>query len=176
MLKTSGVKTMENKYRAYFFSNMYLQGVHAGVQSAHTLAEMFNKYQPTDQSSGAYQIDEDTSLFYMLETWSTEDKTIIVLNGGMAGDLQNIINTLSDEDNPYPWAYFKEDSYSLNGALTNVGIILPEKLYNYDKNYSETLSNLNNNGVCLAVNIIPPKLTTFETKIVELLRGKRLAN
>lgn len=149
---------MENNYRAYFFQNMYLHGIHAGVQSQHTTAEMFIKYLP-------YDVDEETSILY---DWANFHKTTIVLNGGMSGALQEIVEVFDSEENNYPWATFSETEYALNGALTNVGIILPEKVYAYDKFVQ---SKMDNDGWGVV-----PDLTEFELKIVEILRGKRLMN
>ena len=162
---------MEQKLRAYFFNNMYLQGAHSGIQSQHCTAELFVKYQWLDSEC---QTDEsDTEILY---DWAQNHKTTIVLNGGMSGDLQALVELFESEYNPYPWSFFKEAEYALNGALTNVGIILPEKIYNYDKNYQKLLDSRNTNGMQLMVHYEPPVLPEFDMKIVEALRGKRLMN
>lgn len=36
---------------------------------------------------------------------------------------------LQDESNPFPWAHFHEVDEALDGSLTNVGVILPERMY-----------------------------------------------
>lgn len=141
---------------------MYLHGIHAGVQSQHTTAEMFIKYLP-------YDIDVETDILY---DWATNHKTTIVLNGGMSGALQEIVDLFDSEENTYPWATFSETEYALNGALTNVGIILPEKIYAYDKMVSE-LSYIEHEDDMVG---LLPELTEFGLKIVEVLRGKRLMN
>lgn len=157
----------ENKYRAYFFANMYLPALHAGIQSQHTTAEMFVKY----HNIVCENFKEVVGIQSTLYEWAKEDKTTIVLNGGISGDLQELVELFSNKDNPYPWAFFKETTYALNGALTNVGIVLPEKIYAYDKiskEYDESFTYEFGSQVVL------PKLTEFEMKIVESLRGKRL--
>ncbi|QCQ59689.1 hydrolase [Rheinheimera phage Barba8S] len=106
---------MEVKMRAYFFQNFYLQGIHAGIQSQHTTAEMFVKY------------SDQPNYNNVLFEWASKHKTTIVLNGGMQKDLLEIVNVL--EDLPYPFAYFREEQDALNGAVTNVGVILPEVVY-----------------------------------------------
>ena len=92
---------MEQKQelRAYFFANMYLPSIHAGVQSQHTTAEMFIKYCVT--------ANEDTLVKEenLLIDWATNHKTTIVLNGGMSGSLQELVTLFESEDNPYPWAF-----------------------------------------------------------------------
>lgn len=155
---------MENNYRCYHFANMYLPALHAGIQSQHCLAEMFVKY---------LDVTNETMLQNLiLKDWATFDKTTIVVNGGMSGQLKEIAELFSSKDNPYPWATFSETEYALNGALTNVGIILPEKVYAYDKllkeyDYVEHEDDLMK---------LLPELTDFEMKVVEVLRGKRLMN
>lgn len=105
--------------RAYFFQNFYLQGIHAGIQSQHTTAEMFVKY-----SIGSEQHS-------MLFDWAINHKTTIVLNGGTQSDLLAIEKLL--DNCKFPWAAFREATDALNGALTNVGVILPEYIYNAPK-------------------------------------------
>ncbi len=124
---------MENQgLRAYFFQNMYLTGVHAGIQSQHTTAEMFVKY---NMKEG----------YLVLADWARYHKTTIVLNGGYASNLVRICKLLDNPENPYPWAYFKESEEALNGCLTNVGVILPERVFSadvdYQENYCQTLTD-----------------------------------
>jgi len=102
---------------------MYLQGIHAGIQSQHCTAEMFVKY--------AECLDGEDNLLY---DWAENHKTTIVLNGGYASALYELSVFLDDDDeNPYPWAYFKESEEALDGCITNVGIILPDKIFNYSQ-------------------------------------------
>lgn len=155
---------MESNYRCYHFANMYLPALHAGIQSQHCLAEMFIKYQTPSHRYNAKKIK--------LYSWAKQYKTTIVVNGGMSGNLEEIVELFSSEDNPYPWSYFKETEYALNGALTNVGIILPEKVYGYDK-VLDSLSHIEHEDDLAG---LLPELTPFEMKVVEVLRGKRLMN
>jgi hypothetical protein len=156
---------MENNYRCYHFSNMYLPSLHAGIQSQHCLAEMFVKY----MIDSTPQINKRRRT---LRKWAIEDKTTIVLNGGMSGQLKEIAELFESEENPYPWATFSETEFALNGALTNVGIILPEKVYAYDKLLQEYDHIVHEDDL---VGLVP-ELTDFEMKVVEVLRGKRLMN
>lgn len=105
---------MHQETRAYFFNNMYLQGIHAGIQSAHTIAEMMVAFPDHP----------------LLKQWATIDKTIIVLNAGYSSVLEEFITLLMGSD--WPFAYFNESQEALNGALTNVGVILPESIYNFN--------------------------------------------
>lgn len=144
--------------RAYFFNNMYLSSIQAGIQSQHTTAEMFVKYLPFDHKCS------DT-----LYDWAIHYKTTIVLNGGMQSELQEILSLLQEKNNPYPFAFFKEAEYSLNGALTNVGIILPERIYHYSKHYKKAEAE----GWLASFNWT---LTEWEARFVEVLSSKRLMN
>ncbi len=114
---------MEQELRAYFFQIMYLQGIHAGIQTQHTTAEMFVKYLPFEHKCSD-----------MLYDWANNHKTTIILNGGYAANLELLEALLSDPQNPYPWAAFCESQEALRNCITNVGIILPEKIFNYNKN------------------------------------------
>lgn len=152
---------METKQelRAYFFQNMYLQGIHAGIQSQHTTAEMFIKYL---EPCNPYTCAKYDTLY----DWAKLNKTTIVLNGGMQGDLEEVVKVLEDPDNEYPWAFFKESDYALGGALTNVGVILPEKIYNAPDPFKdvplfEEYCDLNH-------------VTVYEKQIVGLIKSKRL--
>lgn len=149
------MEKQEQELRAYFFQNMYLQGIHAGIQSQHTTAEMFVKYLPFEHKG------LDT-----LYAWANNHKTTIVLNGGMQGDLEEAIKVFDTEDNPYPWAFFKESEYALGGALTNVGIILPEKIYNAPNPFSDILT--------LEWYCELNEITEYERQIIGLVKSKRL--
>ena len=106
------------KYRCYHFQNFYLQGIHAGVQSEHSAVEMFVKY-----------YDADNSTVNTLWNWARNHKTVIVLNGGMAKDILNLETMLNESSMSFPWAPFYEDEAALNGCITNVGIVLPDYIY-----------------------------------------------
>jgi hypothetical protein len=104
--------------RAYYFGNMYLSSIQQGIQAAHVTAEMFTKY----------SCDEVT-MDSMLWNWARQDKTMILLNAGYSEELHDLKTVFNHHSNPYPWEYFNEGDDALDGALTCVGIILPEKIY-----------------------------------------------
>lgn len=113
--------------RAYFFNNMYLTGIHAGIQAQHCTAEMFLKY-------GGDRAYPDNN---MMQHWADTFKTTIVLNGGYASNLIRIATLLASNQNPYPWAEFTESEDALNGCITSVGVVLPEKIFNYERSVRE---------------------------------------
>lgn len=105
---------------------MYLSSLQCGLQSAHVVAEMFIKY-PYVGSKHAEGLAFESP--YFLHEWATDHKTMILLNGGYSESLHTLVEFFNTKDNPYPWAKFHEGQDALDGALTCVGIILPEKIY-----------------------------------------------
>lgn len=103
--------------RAYFFTNMYLSSIQHGIQAAHALSEMYSKY------------DREFNEGRTLHNWGATHKTIIILNGGGSYELNELCEFFYSVSNGYPWAFFTESEFSLNGALTCVGVILPERIY-----------------------------------------------
>lgn len=124
--------------RCYHFCNMYLAGVHAGIQSAHAQHELAVKYlKPMHEREAEWETIEawtrdrdaqDRGAEQYLE-WAENHKTMILLNAGMMGDLLKLETILSSEDNTFPFATFREDEYALNKALTNVCVVLPYQMY-----------------------------------------------
>jgi len=104
----------KNNMRAYFWGNMYLSSIQQGIQSAHVVAEMFAKY-----------VDNEFLAERDLREWAEHHKTMILYNGGYQSKLMDIADTLK-ASGKYAWADFREEEASLNGAVTSVGVILPE--------------------------------------------------
>ena len=105
--------------RLYSMINMYLSPIQHGIQTAHVQNEMHLK--------AHFDIDPKPLQTYL--EWAKNHKTIIVCNGGNAASLLDFIGLFSDPQNPYLFSWFNEDEDSLNGALTCVGILLPEEIY-----------------------------------------------
>lgn len=104
--------------RAYFFGNMYLSSIQQGIQAAHVVADMFVKYNDPEQPG-----------YHPLHEWASDHKTMILLNAGYSEQIRYLIEQFDTPDNPYPWAAFHEGADALDGALTSVGIILPEYIW-----------------------------------------------
>lgn len=143
----------EKNYRAYFFTNMYLSSIQNGIQSAHTLHEMFIKY----------GIPSDKKLA-MLD-WAMDDKIIIVLNGGYSSNLEEIDQVFKDAEAlgecGHPFASFRESDDALGGALTCVGIVLPEYIWSV-KGFDQSLTE--------------PSINNVDRWLYENLANYRLAN
>jgi len=106
-------KSKVDKMRLYCFGNMYLSSIQQGIQAGHVIGNMSVKY------------NKDS----MYQEWANDYKTIILLNGGMSVNLATVVQHFSDQANPFDWDYFNESKDALDGALTSVGIILPEEVF-----------------------------------------------
>lgn len=94
--------------RLYAFVNMYLSGIQKGIQTSHMLQEMNLKYGTHTE----------------LKKWAEWHKTVIVLEGGNCANLNVLLELF--RESAFLTADFREDTESLNGAITCVGILLPE--------------------------------------------------
>jgi hypothetical protein len=116
--------TQINAWRGYFLTNnIYMSSLQAGLQTAHAVAELYEKYQFRSSPEPTF-----------LHEWAQFHKTIIILNGGNHGDLLDLYGVLEPlaEKLNLPVAKFHEDERSLNGACTCVGIILPDSIYDLE--------------------------------------------
>lgn len=107
----------ESGLRMYCVVNQYITGIHAGIQSAHAIHEMFRRYPQRSSLAGN-----------ILWNWAEVDKTIIVLEGGYQSRLNQFLDTAA-ECSSYPLSWFNESEEALNGARTAVAIVLPEYMY-----------------------------------------------
>ena len=105
--------------RAYFFGNMYLSSIQQGIQAAHVVHELFLKY----PGEGTFQTDK------ILWEWAENHKTMVLLNAGYSEEIRYLVDFFNHRDNPYPHASFNESNEALDGALTCVGVVLPEQIY-----------------------------------------------
>lgn len=123
--------------RAFSLNCMYLSGIHAGIQTAHSHDELTIKYIINDLPKKDHVIQQRTTLL----DWMLNHKTIIVKNGGMCSDLYKVLGFLMLNDNRiiYPWAAFYEEPGAVSlhePALTNITIVLPENVYGEPEKYS----------------------------------------
>lgn len=112
--------------RFYGFGNYYLSSIQQGIQAAHVISTMSIFYKEATQQKKVYN------------EWAKFHSTIILCNGGNSASLSNLYAFLMDleaEGMNLPYNKFNEDSQSLDGALTAVGIVLPKKLYEFDPNF-----------------------------------------
>ena len=123
--------------RAYFFGNMYLSSIQQGIQAAHCVAEMFMKYGALDREAKSHQGCEGSQGHAILEHWAREHKTMVLLNAGYSQEIRGLVEYFNMPENPLPWEPFCEGKDALDGALTCVGIILPEEFYEGAKEVRE---------------------------------------
>lgn len=147
--------------RFYGFGNYYLSSLQQGLQSAHTVAELFIKY---DQHS------EQTNMVF---DWAKDHKTMVLLNGGNSANLAELhssFEVLEAQGMNLPFAKFHEDEISLNNALTYVGIVVPEKYYTI----ASEIRQMRNVEVMefFAFN----SLEDWEKELIFILNSYRLAN
>jgi len=129
--------------RCYHLCNFYLAGIHAGIQSAHTQHELAIKYLAStpyrnmvaDESLVEYgaRLDLHTDAKAEYIDWANNHKTMILLNGGMMSHLLEFETFLGAHQHAFAWSSFREEEDALNGALTNIGIVLPEHMYAYTR-------------------------------------------
>lgn len=117
--------------RCYHLNNFYLAGIHAGIQSAHAQHELAITYVMEGEGYELSEIGRLQRESYI--KWATDHKTIIVLNGGMQADLEKWTAFLASSAHPYAWSFFREEQAALNGAMTNVCVVLPPKMYTYTR-------------------------------------------
>ena len=151
--------------RAYFFVNTALSGIQKGLQVAHCVAEMLAKYK--DHPSAEE--------FKPAWGWATNHKTIVVLEGGFHKDLEEL-NTLlwpgaTRGKHSYPWANFFEDRETMNGMMTAVGIILPERIYEAARIVREENYVLGTS----AFMVKNEKFTAWEIQLITLINSCPLA-
>lgn len=154
--------------RLYTFTNMYLSPIQRGIQSAHVTHDLFVKYNE----------HIDFEMNNILFDWAKNHKTMIVLNGGYSSTLFELIDLFDDPRNPYPFEKFHEAEESLGGALTCVGIVLPEKIYEMSamiRSDPALLEDLLINGSYTAEDLTVWTYNGFEIKLIQELNNYGLA-
>lgn len=131
---------MKRDFGCYVFNNFYLQGIQAGIQSAHSVTELF----VNTTNKEAHD---------KLMHWATNDKVMFVLNGGMQSDLEAVWQFLSEHNDELqlPIAKFHEEEAALNGALTSVAVVVPYHIMaaadTWHRYANNTLSDYSMNSV-----------------------------
>lgn len=111
------------EYRGYVFINTALSSIQKGVQGAHALVELTEKYY--------YNSD---SVSKMLWDWRCVDKTLIFLEAGFHQALLENYLTFSTycEKLGLPYALFVEDDETMNSMATAFAGIVPSTIYDID--------------------------------------------
>ena len=106
--------------RLYSLTNLYTGGIHAGIQTAHMVHELF------------YELNDDVTQ-RVLDTWAQEHKTIIVLQAGYHENIERCYYEFERLGGvlSLPYSGFRESKEALNNAWTAAGIVVPERIYAY---------------------------------------------
>lgn len=147
------------EYRCYTFTHFMLSSIQQGIQSGHAAMELVNKYYDPEV---VYEQDE-----YNFETvlnWIKDDKTIVCLNGGNTESLFELESFFNTYKNPFPWVSFREDESSMEGILTSIAIILPDRIYNTDL---EELYSM--------ASFVPGQFTEYEWELLNRVKSMSLA-
>jgi hypothetical protein len=131
---------------------MYLSDKQKGIQTAHLLNAFWKKYSC---------LTSEISAFW---DWIYGSETIIVLAGGNHVDLEIKWSQFSGYN--YPYAAFREKKESLNGALTAVGIILPENFNSQEDRDERIRRGIGHNSTAELL---------CDAKLAELLNNSKLA-
>ena len=111
-IKTSelvDISDVDRSYRMYCLVLRQLSPIQKGVQSAHSIVEYADKYGNTVE--------------YL--TWSRINKTIIMLDGGILSELEEIISQL--DENGVRYAVFREED--LGNIITSISIVADERVF-----------------------------------------------
>lgn len=141
--------------RAYYWGNLYLSSIQQGIQALHCTTQIFLKYPHNG-------IDTKTNALW---EWAENYKTVIVLNAGEMSALEKVRQLFDDPENSYAWASWSESEDSLAGALTCVGVILPERIYIGAREMKKYWRSWDNRR----------KLTEWEIKVCELINTTYMA-
>ena len=148
--------------RCYTFTLYQLSSIQQGIQAGHAAVELGT------QAYASLTLDGETSKFKLYNEWATEWKTMVLLNGGDSKELRELMYALTSRDNPYPWSGFYESEDSLNGLLTSVAIILPERIFGMASKVrsGEELPYSNPPGM---------SYSDFELELIMMLATRKLA-
>ena len=165
--------------RCYNFGNFYMSSIQQGIQAAHGQMEMFNKY-----AAPLHAIGKDQgSCKAMLFEWSLNYKTMICLNAGDNAGMLDLIAFLRDEDNYFPFATFCESEDAMGGMMTNISIVLSEKIFGVAEKMRRrelVWGDVKSDGTILPISTTEEfdmygTFTEFEFELVNRLRGMGLA-
>jgi hypothetical protein len=153
---------MNNELRLYTFTNFMLRSIQQGIQSGHAAVELGMKCVRKQQTGNSRD-------WYIYSDWAENWKTMICLNGGNAQDLRELVFFLSNLDNSFPWCGFFESHDALDGSLTSVAIILPERIF-------KTASQLRKGEELTELTeLYPESFNDWELELIDRLNNTGMA-
>ena len=121
--------TNRSNLRLYSFCNFYLNSISQGIQTAHVIGRMSQKYRNIDSPQ--------SELYWDWLKENQQNETIIVLNGGMGADIYEAYKKFkgSLENFGIPTGIFFEEPRALgiegsSGSPTSWACVLPDYIYN----------------------------------------------
>lgn len=137
--------------RCYFFTNMYMLAQQAGIQSQHSGQRLCNKY------GMGFCGEQNLHAIAQYKEWARDHETSIVLNAGYQINMMRLLNLLksSNDVNQFAWAEFHESQEALNGALTSIAVVLPERIYLTARDYGSAIEkwfSLTQDGIVTGLN------------------------
>ena len=151
---------MNEELRLYTFTNFMLSSIQQGIQSGHAAVELGMKCYREQM-----MLRTGTN-WHTYHDWAVNWKTMVCLNGGNAQELKELVFFLCNADNIYPWCGFYESHEALDGALTSVAIVLPERIF-------KTASQLRNREDLSY--LYPESFSDFELNLIDRLINTGLA-
>lgn len=109
-----------NRFRLYSMGHFYLSSLQQGLQATHITGKLIAKY------------PENTEQRLMLREWAQTEMDVKLLNGGNSKDLQGWVELFAYFENEgmnLPYAHFNETEENLGGALTAIGVLVPQEIY-----------------------------------------------
>ena len=101
--------------RLYFFVNLHIGGIHAGIQSGHAAMKLARKYR------------NDEAAQNVVDEFIDNHETFVLLNGGESDSMNEILTHLQREDCPLLWQEFRDSG--IDNAMTAIAVLVPEHLY-----------------------------------------------
>lgn len=148
------------EWRLYSLVNLYMSGIHAGIQTGHAAVDMGVKY-----SQGMFS----PTAVDNYNLWAMHHKTFVILEGGQMNNLLRVEELFQTYAGSFPYAYFRETEDALNNALTAVAIVVPEWIFKYDVETDNGKYTYEEDGVVETVHLSGPQIL-----IAKELRSYRL--
>lgn len=131
--------------RFYSYVVMYLEGIHAGIQTAHVQGAIASKYRALAQEEDSLDLvnSKNHRKLSTYHEWESKHLVTQVYNGGYMSSLEQRYDDLSLYADKFtlPIAKFHESREALGGVLTSVGIIVPERFYSTAARNADPESN-----------------------------------
>jgi len=173
---------MENEeFRIFHFGHFQMSSIQQGIQASHSQTEMALKYAVMTGTTGSDHVASEQIKMYF--EWARNHKTMICKNGGNSTDLKRISDVVNRHDASFPCAEFYESEDAFEGVLTNVAIVLPERIFAEGVSVARsTTGNKVKIGAHTYYSYKAPNMhkeytyTEYENELIQVLISTRLAS